>query len=320
MDKIQMAKNIFDIEIEALQQTKDALGSSFVDILEIIMNCKGKIIVTGMGKSGHIARKIAATFSSLGTSSFYLHPAEAMHGDLGMIEKIDAVIAISYSGESNEIINIIPTIKLIGATLIGITGKKESFLAKNSDVVQILPDFREACNMGLAPTSSTTVTLCYGDALAVVISKLQGFGEKDFGKFHPAGALGKKLILKVEDLMASYNENAIVLEDSTLKDAIVELSKKGLGIVNVINTEGILLGVITDGDLRRQLEKDVDVYNLNVLDIMNNAPITIKKDRMAIEALNLMKEKNVSCLPVVDENVIIGTIRLQSVINAGILG
>lgn len=320
MDKLTEGRRVFDIEIEALKRTRDALNETFIKILDLVTSCTGKVIVTGMGKSGHIATKLAATFASLGTPSFCLHPAEAMHGDLGMISKNDVVIAISYSGESDEIINILPNIKLIGATLVGITGNADSTLAQTSDVVQMLPKFDEACYLGLAPTSSTTAVLCYGDALAVVASGVYGLKDTDFGKFHPAGALGKKLIYKVDDLMARDEKNAVVHELSTLKDAIVELSKKGLGVVSIINDEGNLTGVITDGDLRRQLEKGASIYDLHVEDVMTRKPITIESGTLAVVALNILKEKNISCVPVLSERKPVGTIRLQDIINVGIVG
>lgn len=319
MDYIAEAKKVFDKEICALQKTRDALGVSFKEILELIINCRGKVIVTGMGKPGHIAAKIAATFASLGTPAFRLHPAEAMHGDLGMISEEDIVIAISYSGESDEIVRILPSIKMIGAALVGITGNGDSTLAKASDYLQVLPPFEEACYLGLAPTSSTTAVLCYGDALAVVASEAHGFKDADFGRYHPAGALGKRLILKVRDVMAEGDANAKVSGDSLLKDAIVELGKKGLGIVSVVEGDDRLLGIITDGDLRRQLEKGIDVYGLYAREIMTARPCTISPDRMAVEALRIMKERNISCLPVVEEGIDVGTVRLQSILAAGIV-
>lgn len=320
MDVIKEAKRVFDIEIEALKKTRDSIDITFSNILECITNCKGKLIITGMGKPGHIATKLAATFSSLGTPSFCLHPAEAMHGDLGMVSKEDVVLAISYSGESDEIIRIIPNIKFIGAKLIGLTANGKSTLAQNSDIVQVLPKFDEACYLGLAPTSSTTVELCYGDALAVVASAMYGFKDVDFGRFHPAGSLGKKLIITVKDLMTTGKKNAVVNKNATLKDAVVELSQKGLGAVSVIDEDNKLLGIITDGDLRRQLEKNSNIYEMKVEDIMCKNPITIDKDKLAIDALKCMKEKNISCLIVVDGNNVIGTIRLQDIIGVGIVG
>lgn len=320
MDKLAEAKRVFDIEIKALKKTRDVLDEAFIRILDLITNCEGKVVITGMGKPGHIATKLAATFSSLGTPSFCLHPGEAMHGDLGMISKNDVVIAISYSGESDEIIQILPNIRLIGATLVAITANNNSTLAREADVTQILPEFEEACYLGLAPTSSTTAELCYGDALAVVASRVYGFKEEDFGKVHPAGTLGKKLILQVADLMARNEENAVIDDNASLKEAIVELSKKGLGVVNIVADNGSLLGIITDGDLRRQLEKGADIYNLQAIDIMVASPITIEKDELAIRALNIMKEKNVTCLPVLYHGCLVGTIRLQAILGAGIVG
>ena len=288
--------------------------------MDVVTGCKGKVVITGMGKPGHIATKLAATFASLGTPSFFLHPGEAMHGDLGMISENDVVIAISYSGESDEIIKILPNIKMIGATLVGISGNGNSTLAYASDIVQILPKFKEACYLGLAPTSSTTSVLCYGDALAVVASGIYGYKDVDFGRIHPAGALGKKLILKVDDLMAKGNDNAKVRGNVALKDAIIELSKKGLGVVSIVDGEDTLLGVITDGDLRRQLEKEADIYSLQVEDIMTKKPITIQSGRLAVEGLKVLKENNVSCVMVMEGNKVVGTIRLQDIIGIGIVG
>lgn len=320
MDKLIEAKRVFNIEIDALKKTRDSLDEIFVKILDLIINCEGKIIFTGMGKPGHIAAKLAATFASLGTPSFRLHPAEAMHGDLGMVSSNDIVIAISFSGESDEIVNILPNIKMIGAKLVGITANANSTLAKVCDVVQILPKFEEACYLGLAPTSSTTAALCYGDALAIVASRINGFKDIDFGKYHPAGSLGKKLILRVEDLMSKNDDNAKVEVSVCLKDAIIELSKKGLGAVSIVDVEGKILGVITDGDLRRQLEKGVDIYGLKVEEVMSTNPYVIAKECLAIEALNVMKEKKVSCLIVTENDKVIGTIRIQDIVRVGIVG
>lgn len=320
MDKLAEGKHVFDIEIDALKKTRDTLDETFIEILDLVTGCSGKVIFTGMGKPGHIATKLAATFASLGTPSFYLHPGEAMHGDLGMISSNDVVIAISYSGESDEIVRILPNIKMIGAVLVGITGNGKSTLAQASDVVQVLPEFNEACYLGLAPTSSTTAVLCYGDALAVVASGVYGYKDADFGKYHPAGSLGKKLILRVDDLMSNGNSNAAVKESATLKEAVVELSKKGLGVVSIIDEKENLVGVITDGDLRRQLEKEVNIYELHVKDIMTKNPLTIQTGRLAVEALKMMKEHNISCVPVLSEQKLIGTVRLQDIINIGIVG
>lgn len=320
MDKLKEGKRVFDIEIEALKRTRDALDDTFVQILDLVTGCEGKVILTGMGKPGHIAKKLAATFSSLGTPSFCLHPAEAMHGDLGMVSANDIVIAISYSGESDEIVKILPNIKLIGATLVAITGNADSTLAQAADLVQVLPKFDEACYLGLAPTSSTTAVLCYGDALAVVASGIYGFKDVDFGKYHPAGSLGKKLILKVDDLMMKEADNAIIAEGVTLRDAIIELSKKGLGMVSVVDEAHHLKGVITDGDLRRQLEKGASIYELGVDEVMTRTPVVIESGKLAVDALRLMKDKNISSMPVMKDGIAVGTIRLQDIIHVGIIG
>lgn len=319
MDIIAEAKRVFDLEIVALEKTRNALDDTFEKIINSITKCEGKIIITGMGKPGHIAKKLAATFSSLGTPSFFLHPGEAMHGDLGMISKNDVVIAISYSGESNEIISIIPGIKFIGAELIAITGNANSTLAASADILQLLPQMDEACYLGLAPTSSTTSVLCYGDALAVVASQMYGFKNDDFGRFHPAGVLGKKLILKVKDLMKTGKNNALVTEDTVLKDTIVELSEKRLGAVSIVDEDLHLKGIITDGDLRRQFCKGVDIYSLVAADIMNKTPTVIDMDEFAINALNVMRRKKISCMPVVKDNVLVGTILIHNILEVGII-
>ena len=319
MDKLAEGKRVFDIEIEALRRTRDALDNTFVEILDLITNCKGKVVVTGMGKPGHIANKLAATLASLGTPAFFLHPGEAMHGDLGMISPNDIVIAISYSGESDEIVRILPNIKIIGATLVGITGNSNSSLAHAADIVQVFPEFREACHLGLAPTSSTTAALCYGDSLAVVASGIYGFNDVDFGKYHPAGTLGKRVILKVSDLMAKCEKNAIIHVNVPLKDAIVELSQKGLGAVSVVDDLDRLLGIITDGDLRRQLEKRSDIYSMQVETVMTTKPVVITEDKLAAEALRIMKERNITCLPVLKCEKVVGMIRIQDIIGVGIV-
>lgn len=317
---IEEAQRVFNTEIEALEKTKNALDESFVEILNKIIDCRGRIILTGIGKPGHVARKIAATMSSLGTPALYLHPAEALHGDLGMITESDIVVAISYSGESDEITKLIPNIKLIGAFLIGITANSNSTLANLSDLVQVLPQFNEACYLGLAPTSSTTVEMVYGDALAVVASGVYGFKDKDFSLYHPAGALGKKLLLTVDDLMAKGEENPKISLGSMLTEAIIEISKKKIGVVNIVDYKGIIQGIITDGDIRRLIEKKVDVYSAIIDDVMNRNPGYIYEGMMAVDALRLLKEKNFNCFPVVDKDkIVIGTITLQAIMKAGIV-
>jgi arabinose-5-phosphate isomerase len=319
MNVTKDAREVFDKEIAALSVVRDSLGEEFEKIINEIVSCKGKVVVTGIGKAGHIARKIASTFSSLGTSSFFLHPAEGLHGDLGMVSKGDTVIVISNSGESEEILRILPNLKLIGAKLIAVTGNKESTLAKSCDYCQIFPKITEACSLGLAPTSSTTAALVYGDALAVVASKEHGFRTEDFGKFHPAGSLGKKILYKVKDLMTSGENDPKVDINSNLYEAINELSKKGLGVVNIVDADSNLKGIITDGDLRRLLEKRADVYGMGVEEAMNSSPITVTKDLMVVDALKIMKEKKIGSLVVVDAKRLVGTLKMSHIIEAGIL-
>lgn len=314
---IKEGREIFDAELKAISLVRDNLGVNFVNIFNEIINCKGKVIFTGIGKPGHIATKIAATFSSLGIPSFYLHPSEAQHGDLGMIQPVDLVVAISFSGESTEVLRIIPNIKLIGAKIIGITGNGSSSLAKKCDLVEVFPHFEEAGYLKLAPTSSTTVTLVYFDALSIAISKYKGFDKKDFGLFHPAGSLGKKLLLKVKDLMVSGDDNAIIIQNSSFQEAIIEMCKKPLGLISVVDDENHLLGVISDGDIRRALlagKKNSDTVN----DVMTKTPQIIGAEEMAVDALALMVDKRIQCLPVLNDGCVVGTIQIKDILNEGI--
>jgi arabinose-5-phosphate isomerase len=320
LDILSESRYVFETEINAINLVKDALDDRFVRIVELISECTGKVIVTGMGKPGHVSRKIAATMSSLGTSSFFLHPAEALHGDLGMISPNDIVIAISYSGESEEITRILPNIKIIGATLIGISGNQNSSLVKYSDYSFVFPKFKEACSMNLAPTSSTTVEMVLGDALAVCLSKIYGFHERNYALYHPAGSLGKKLLIKVNDIMQSGEKNAVVKAGTKLKDAIIEMSTKAIGIINIINESHELIGVFTDGDLRRTFTREVNVYDLSVDDVIAKTPIYIDSDMLAVDALKIMKDKNISALPIVRDRKLVGTVRVNDILGEGIFG
>ncbi len=320
MDILEEGQKVFKTEVRALEQICGSLDGSFIDIVKAIYNCRGKLIVTGMGKSGHMARKIAATMSSLGTTAIFLHPAEALHGDLGMVNGEDVVMAISNSGEIEEILQILPNIKLIGAKIITITGNKDSTMVAYSDLAYIFPRIEEACSMNLAPTSSTTAVLVFGDALAVVLSKLYGFNEENYAMIHPSGALGKKLLVKVGAIMHKGRANAIVLLNSTFNEAILEMSSKGLSMVNIVDENMVLKGVFTDGDLRRLFRKNPDSYNLLIDDCMTKNPITVDAEVLAVDALRLLHEKNITSLPVVEKNdVLIGTIRVLDIMNAGIL-
>ena len=320
MNIIQEAHSIFNKEIAAIEATRDALGPDFEKMVELILHCRGKVVLTGMGKPGHIATKIAATFASLGTPSFFMHPGEAMHGDLGMVEEKDVVILMSYSGESEEVTRLMPVLREIGCTTVAITGKPKSTLARECQYHFFFPPFEEACYMHLAPTSSTTALLVLGDALALVVSRAKNYTKEDFGLHHPAGALGKKLLTKVQNLMHSGTENATILTGNTLRSAIVEMSAKGLSMVTVVDAENKLLGIITDGDLRRMLEKGLDVYNQSVDTVMTRNPKWIDCREMAVNALQRMNDLRITCMPVLDENgFVIGSILLQDIIKAGIV-
>ena len=319
-DYIQEAKGVFDKEIAALERTRDAIGDEFAEILRLIIGCSGKVIVTGIGKPGHIGTKIAATLASLGTPAFFLHPAEAMHGDLGMVQAQDVVLLMSYSGESEEVTRLLPTLHEIGCTLVAITGNPRSTLAKACEQQFIFPKFEEACYLHLAPTSSTTALLALGDALAVVASKARNFTEKDFGLNHPAGALGKKLLVKVKDMMYSGEENAVVQQGSSLRSAIVEMSAKGLSMVTVADADMALKGIITDGDLRRMLERGVDVYGECVDTVMTRQPKWVDQREMAVNALQMMNNHRITGMPVLDEKgKVVGSILMQDIMKAGIV-
>lgn len=319
MNVLEEARKVFDTEIESLEKTRDALNEIFVEIIDTITQCDGKVIVTGMGKPGHIATKIAATFSSLGIPSFFLHPAEAMHGDLGMISQDDIILAISFSGESEEIVSIMPIVKTIGAKIVAITGNSDSSLAQTADIVQVLPNINEACHLGLAPTSSTTVELVYGDALAVVASEAFGFTDKDFGLIHPAGSLGKKLFLKVRDLMIREAENAVVCETSSLKDVIIEISKKELGMTSVVDIDGKFIGIITSGDVRRILEENANIDNKTASEVVKREPFVANPSDMAIDILQRMVEHDIMHMPVVDDGYAVGTIKMRDIIKSGLV-
>lgn len=319
-DIVNEAKRVFNIEIEALEKTKNALGDDFEKIVDLVIHCQGKVVLTGMGKPGHIATKIAASLASLGTPSFFMHPAEAMHGDLGMVETKDIVILMSYSGESEEVTRLMPVLHEIGCVTVAITGKPNSTLAKECRFHFFFPEFDEACYMHLAPTSSTTALLVLGDALAVVTSRAKNYTKEDFGLHHPAGALGKKLLVKVKDVMHSGQKNAVVSDNSSLRKAIVEMSSKGLSMVTIVNSDGCLKGIITDGDLRRMLEKGVDVYNESVENVMVKSPKWIDYREMAVNALQKMSDLKITCMPVLDEEQhVVGSVLMQDIFKAGIV-
>ena len=317
---IAEAQWVFDTEIRAIQKTKESLGEDFQTLVDLILKCSGKVVLTGIGKPGHIAKKIAASFASLGTPSFFMHPSEALHGDLGMVEKKDIVILISYSGESEEVTRQLPTLKEIGCTTVAITGNRKSTLARECLYHFFFPAFEEACYLHLAPTSSTTALLVLGDALAVVASREKNYSQEEFGLYHPAGALGKKLFVKVSDLMHGGCENAVVREDSSLRSAIIEMSAKRLSMVTVVDASGSLKGIITDGDLRRMLERGVDVYSESIAAVMTRKPITVSEKEMAVNALQKMNDNRITGMPVLDHHdTVVGAVLMQDILKAGIV-
>ncbi len=302
---IKRAKEILKIEAEAVENLISRIDEEFEKAIEIILNCKGKVIVSGMGKSGLIGKKIAATLASTGTPAVFLHPAEGIHGDLGMMAKGDVMIAISHSGETKEIALLLPAVKRFDIKLIALTGKIDSVLSQESDVVLDVSVSKEACPFNLAPTSSTTAALAMGDALAITLLEKRGLKEEDFAFRHPGGSLGKKL-LKVSDLMHQGAEIPVVYESTSLRDAISEISRKRLGLTAVVNKSNVLFGVITDGDLRRFLEKSfessMNLEKLKAKDIMTKNPKTIKKEELAERALKIMEDNSITSLIILDKD------------------
>jgi arabinose-5-phosphate isomerase len=321
---IEQAKKVLRIEADAIARLIDRLDENFDRAVDLIMNCKGRVVVTGMGKSGHIANKIAATLASTGTPALFLHPAEGIHGDLGMVTKGDLVIALSNSGETEELSRMLPSLKRIGIKIIALTGNLESTLARNSDVVIYVGVKEEACPLGLAPTASTTATLAMGDALAVVLLNRKGFREEDFACFHPGGSLGKRLLLRVRDIMHTGEAVPKVSVDTLIKDAIYEISSKKMGVTAVLDPAGKLLGVISDGDLRRWMER-TEKTGENLLvkkagDIMTHDPKVIAKDALAAEAMAIMENSSITCLMIVDaDRKPEGVVHLHDLLKAGVV-
>jgi arabinose-5-phosphate isomerase len=322
MSYLEDGQQVFDKEIKSLIDTRDSLDSSFSSMVEAILQCKGRIILSGMGKSGHIAKKITATMQSLGIKSYFMHPGEALHGDLGMVTGDDIIIALSNSGETDEILNLIPTIKKVGADLMCIVGRKDSTLERNSVLALILPPMEEAYLGSLVPTSSTTSMLVLGDALSVAVAKKRGFEAKEFSVFHPKGALGKRLTLKVEGMMIKGDENSTVLSRSTVKDAVLEMCNKPIGGTNIIDSEGYLLGVFTDGDLRKLFRRNPGgAMDVIIDEVMTKNPVCLSPDMLVYDSVKIIKEKKVTFFPVVDEKKkLLGTIRLMDVARSGIMG
>ncbi|MBL7148519.1 MAG: KpsF/GutQ family sugar-phosphate isomerase [Candidatus Cloacimonetes bacterium] len=321
MNIIEFVKKELNLEAEAIKKVAERIDENAEKAVDLLFNCQGKVIVTGMGKTGIIARKIAATFSSTGTTAIFLHAAEGIHGDLGILQKDDVVIAVSNSGNTPELVSIIPYIKFNKIPLIAITGNINSKLAKNSDVVIDCYVPKEYEPFGLVPTASTTVALALGDAIAVALLKKKDFKESDFARFHPGGTIGKKLIYQVKDLMHSGKENPLVQNNVKMDNAILEMTSKGLGCTNVIDNDGKLVGVVTDGDLRRFLSKGYTNLNILVTEAMTVNPKHTSPETLAVEALNLMEENKITMLPVVNEsNEPVGMLHMHDLIDAGVVG
>ena len=317
---IEEAKKVIRIEAEALLALAETIDESFQRAVEMIMGCRGRVVVTGMGKSGLIGQKIASTLSSTGTPALFLHPAEGVHGDLGMIMKGDVVVAISNSGETEEILRILPVVKRLGALLVSVAGNPASTLARAGDVFLPVSIREEACPLGLAPTASTTATLALGDALAVALLVERGFREEDFALFHPGGALGKKLLLRVEDLMHSGDAIPLVGSGVLMREALFVITDKGLGVTGVTDNTGALVGVITDGDLRRALERGIDIMSVSAGEMMSKNPKRIISSELAAKALNLMEEFAITSLFVVGEDRVspVGIVHLHDLLKAGL--
>jgi arabinose-5-phosphate isomerase len=316
-----LAKEVLEIEAGAVRALAGRLGEAFLAATAMILESKGRVVVTGMGKSGHVGGKIASTLASTGTPAFFMHPAEASHGDLGMIASGDVVVAISHSGESDEILRILPLIKRRGAKVIAITGRPQSTLARESDAHLDAAVEKEACPMNLAPTASTTAALALGDALAVALLEARGFGSDDYAMHHPGGALGRRLLLHVADVMHTGERLPRVGVGATLKEAILEMSHKGLGMTAIVEDDGRVAGLFTDGDLRRTLEKHEDIRGLKVAEVMTRNPRSIGPSRLAAEAAQVMQAHHVSGrLLVVDESGrLVGALHVDDLLRAGVI-
>jgi arabinose-5-phosphate isomerase len=322
LDIVEEAKRVLRVEAQSLLDLAGRIDENFSRAVELLYHCKGKVVLMGMGKSGLVGRKIASTFASTGTPSFFLHPAEGLNGDFGMLAKEDLIIAISNSGETRELLEVLPLIKRYGNRLITLTGNMTSTLAKSGDVNLDIHVKEEADPLGLAPTSSTTATLALGDALAVALMGKRDFKKEDFAILHPGGVLGKKLLLKVEDLMHVGKAFPMVSEKALMKDAVFEITSKRLGVTAVCNTEGHLVGVITDGDLRRAIEKFSDLFNRKASEVMTRNPKWIEKDALAAKAVQRMEEYSITSLFVFDkagDKVPVGIIHLHDLLKAGVV-
>ncbi|MCA8034907.1 KpsF/GutQ family sugar-phosphate isomerase [Burkholderia arboris] len=317
---LALARDVLDIEADAVRALRDQLDGGFVQAVALLLGCRGRVVVSGIGKSGHIARKIAATLASTGTPAFFVHPAEASHGDLGMVTSDDVFIGISYSGESEELVAILPLVKRIGAKLIAITGRAESSLGTLADVNLNAAVSKEACPLNLAPTASTTAALALGDALAVAVLDARGFGSEDFARSHPGGALGRRLLTYVRDVMRSGDDVPAVGLDATLSDALFQITAKRLGMTAVVDADGKVAGIFTDGDLRRVLARDGDFRTLPITEVMTREPRTIAPDHLAVEAVELMERHRINQMLVVDAGgALIGALNMHDLFSKKVI-
>lgn len=314
----QMGRRVIDIEMQAILQLTTRIDETYANACRLLLACKGRVILTGMGKSGHIARKIAATLASTGTASYFVHPAEANHGDLGMLARGDSVIAISNSGETQEILTLLPIIKLLDIPVIAMTGNANSTLANYATAhINIAVD-KEACPLGLAPTSSTTAALVMGDAIAITLLEARGFRASDFARYHPGGSLGRRLLLRIEELMHTGDALPIVKQQCLLSEALFEITQKSLGMTTVVDDAGNLRGIFTDGDLRRSLDQNVDIHSTPIHRVMTKSCMTISKNTLAAEALQLMEQHKITSLVVLENQKPIGVVHLHDLLRAGI--
>jgi arabinose-5-phosphate isomerase len=318
IDYCKHAQKVIDIELRELQRLPERLTAQFQGACECLMACQGRVIVTGMGKSGHIGKKIAATLASTGTPAFFVHPAEACHGDLGMLTKQDVILALSYSGETEELINLLPLIQLFKLPLIAMTGQAQSRLALAADYVLDTSVEQEACPLGLAPTASTSLSLVLGDALAISLLHARGFASEDFARFHPGGSLGRRLLMQVKDIMHQAEHTPKVSADCSVADALIEMTQKRLGMTTVIDSEEKLLGIFTDGDLRRLFERGHDIHKTRIGSVMTEACTVITPQMLASDALSLMKSKQITALAVINQaKQTLGVIHLHDLLRAG---
>ena len=319
-DILALAAEVLAIESRAVESLRSRLDGAFVAACQLCLDTPGRVVVTGMGKSGHISSKIAATLASTGTPAFFMHPAEASHGDLGMITGQDLLLAVSYSGETDEVVTILPLVKRMGARLISITGNAKSTLAKAADSHLDVSVSEEACPLNLAPTASTTATLAMGDALAVALLKLRGFTAEDFARSHPSGSLGKRLLLRVSDVMRTDEAIPAVTPDVRLRDGLMEISQKGLGMTAVVDADRHILGIFTDGDLRRALDAGVDIHKTTMHDIMHRNCKTVSANVLAAAAVHMMEENKITSLLVADdERLLVGALNIHDLFRAGIM-